>query len=496
MPSSNWTATANPISLAPITSSLDGSSPENVNYLNNGDKIALMAQYAAALATKTSLDEQATTLSISSAAFDTAVANISTSLIAAGAPSNWATAWPDGTTSGPWLNIQGNLGNLWAQVAAQQTALQTAISSANAATAQESAIAAALALLPGQSIVPNGSFGTGDTTGWVSQIGASIASLFGTLGSGKGLTMPAGSTAVSHSFPVVNGQVYAVTFNAYGAAGNSGVHLRVYYNTSAVPNCSDGITGSDTGFADLFAGTLPTSLPGTPTQYQWTAPSGATVASVAILDVGPDPVYLQGVQAIPYVMAQNILAGSITAGAIAAGAITANMITTGTLDASAVNVTNLNASNISTGTLDATKVVFSDGTSLTTASRMSVATASPTSNANLTTTAAAIPGLSFTSPTQAVTDCYMFNAALVIQVTPQGQVSTLTVDIYVDGVLNTTQQVPAYSPGGNTITVPMFAAITGLAAGTHTFAFYASAAGISEASTLIDTTYVLMQRVY
>jgi len=142
MPSSAWTETANSISLAPVTTAL-GSSPENINYLTNADKIALMAQYTAMLATKTTLDTTASNLGISSSFYDNACANISTTLINAGAPANWATTWPDGTTSGPWPNIQGDLATLWAQIASQQTALQSAISAAQAAAAEATAVAAA-----------------------------------------------------------------------------------------------------------------------------------------------------------------------------------------------------------------------------------------------------------------------------------------------------------------------------------------------------------------
>ncbi len=98
-----------------------------------------MAQYTAELAMKTSLDTLASTWSVSSTFYDNAVTAISTALINAGAPANWATTWPDGTTSGPWPNIQTSLANLWAQVATQRTALQSVISNAQAATAQAAA---------------------------------------------------------------------------------------------------------------------------------------------------------------------------------------------------------------------------------------------------------------------------------------------------------------------------------------------------------------------
>jgi len=142
MPNSPWTETGSSISLVPSTTTI-GSDPENVNYLSNQDKINLMAQYTAELAMKTSLDTLASTWSVSSTFYDNAVAGISSGLITAGAPSNWATTWPDGTTSGPWPGIQTSLANLWAQVATQRTALQSSISSAQAAAAQAAAVSAA-----------------------------------------------------------------------------------------------------------------------------------------------------------------------------------------------------------------------------------------------------------------------------------------------------------------------------------------------------------------
>jgi hypothetical protein len=50
MPNSAWTTTGSGISLVATQTALDGSSPENVNYLTNADKITLMAQYAGELA--------------------------------------------------------------------------------------------------------------------------------------------------------------------------------------------------------------------------------------------------------------------------------------------------------------------------------------------------------------------------------------------------------------------------------------------------------------
>jgi trimeric autotransporter adhesin len=142
MPNSAWTESGSSISLAATTTTIDTG---NVDYLTNSDKITLMAEYASELATKTSLDTTASSLSVSSTYYNNAVAAISTELIAVGAPSDWATTWPDGTTSGPWTGIQTSLSNLWAAIATQRTALQSSISNAQAEAAAEAAQTAAVA---------------------------------------------------------------------------------------------------------------------------------------------------------------------------------------------------------------------------------------------------------------------------------------------------------------------------------------------------------------
>jgi hypothetical protein len=135
--------TANTATTIASTATTNIAQINSTDYLTNTDKIALMAKYAAELATKTALDSQATTWGASSTYYDNAVGAISTALINAGAPSNWATIWPDGTTGGPWINVQTILSNLWGQVATQRTALQAAISAGQAAQAQSAAISAA-----------------------------------------------------------------------------------------------------------------------------------------------------------------------------------------------------------------------------------------------------------------------------------------------------------------------------------------------------------------
>ncbi len=148
MPNSPWTETGSSVSLVPTSSLIDGgSSPQNVNYITNSDKILLIAQYTAELQVKTQLDTTAGSLGVPTTNYDNAVAQINTSLTAVGAPASWATTWPDGTTSGPWTAIQTTLANDWSGIATARTSLQNAISAAQAsqqaAAAQAAAIAAA-----------------------------------------------------------------------------------------------------------------------------------------------------------------------------------------------------------------------------------------------------------------------------------------------------------------------------------------------------------------
>jgi hypothetical protein len=145
MPDSSWTETGSSISLIPTTTPIDpGSSPANANYLTNAYKAALMQQYAGELAMKTSLDSLATTWGCSATAYNNAVAAINTTITGfSGAPANWATIWPDGTMSGPWLGVQTLLAANWATIATQRTALQGAISAAQASAAQAASVAAA-----------------------------------------------------------------------------------------------------------------------------------------------------------------------------------------------------------------------------------------------------------------------------------------------------------------------------------------------------------------
>ena len=141
------TALQNAISQVGITNSGTNTTiiaqQNSASYLTNLDKITLMAQWSSELATQARLDAQASAASVSSTAYDNAVLNLSTQLISAGAPSNWATLWPDGTTSGPWVNIMMSLAALWATIATQRANLVNGIKAAGDAAAQSAAISAA-----------------------------------------------------------------------------------------------------------------------------------------------------------------------------------------------------------------------------------------------------------------------------------------------------------------------------------------------------------------
>jgi len=379
MPNSPWTETGSSISLVPSTTTI-GSDPENVNYLSNQDKINLMAQYTSELATKTSLDTLASTLSVSATAYDNAVAAISTALINAGAPSNWATTWPDGTTSGPWPGIQTSLSGLWATIATQRTTLQSTIS------ATQAAVSAA-------SVQPH-------IVAWAYASKPALPSS----------TYPSGYYAITSDYRTVQ------------------------------------VNSAGTAWVDIL-------------------------------------------------ISANGLFGTLDAGSINVINLNASNITTGTLNADNVAVTNLNASNITTGTLSATKVLFADGTALTTASRVLTSAVVPTSSLSLasaTYTYTKIPGFGWTVTTASSSDVYNVFASILSQTQ---STQTNVVALIVDGVLTNPYQ--AASIPGSSAAQAYFASITGLSAGTHTIAFYAKTSGSSTTDNVGNAgSYAICQRIF
>jgi hypothetical protein len=320
MPNSPWTETGSSISLVPTTTTI-GSDPENVNYLSNQDKINLMAQYTAELAMKTSLDTLTSTWSVSSTFYDNAVAAISTALINAGAPANWATTWPDGTTSGPWPGIQTSLANLWAQVATQRTALQSVISNAQAAAAQTTAIAAAA------------TDATNKMNAAITAVGLApvVVSSLPTL---PNATYPSGRLV----WNTADGQLYRSTGSAWTPL------------TVSAPDISGTLTAAQIASvaASQVTGQLTSAQVASISAAQLTGQITGTQISNGSIST---PQLAAGA-----VTAATIAANTITASQIAAGAITSTQIAAGTVTAANIAAGTIQASNIAAATITGDKI--------------------------------------------------------------------------------------------------------------------------------------------
>jgi hypothetical protein len=162
-----------------------------------------------------------------------------------------------------------------------------------------------------------------------------------------------------------------------------------------------------------------------------------------------------------------------------------------------VTVTNLNASNITTGTLSASKVLFSDGSALTTASRVVTYTASQTSNVSEegATTAIAIPGMSFSVTAASTSDVFNLWANFSGEQI-EGTVGTdLKIWLYVDGSAN--QDIDFEYPVLNiSQTGSLLMTLTGLSAGSHTLAFYMSPSTSSSGFELFVGSTAVCQRIF
>lgn len=143
--SAAYTTTGFSTTTSPAQSAQNGVNAINsVDALTNSDKIALMESWKAELQTQASLDASATALGITTAKteYDNAITALSTGLIAAGAPSNWAAVWPDGATLNA-TGIASSIATWWAAIASKRATLQVAISQAQSSAAQAAAISAA-----------------------------------------------------------------------------------------------------------------------------------------------------------------------------------------------------------------------------------------------------------------------------------------------------------------------------------------------------------------
>jgi hypothetical protein len=690
---SNDTANVNGVPSATVaanatTAATAVTQQNSTDYLTNSDKTALMQQYSAVLAQQTQLDSTATSLSVSHSAYDAAVAAINSTLIAAGAPSNWASIWPDGTTFGPAAGIQSSLAADFATVSGDATALQYDISAAQAAAAQSAAVSSAVATATANApavvsslpTLPNSTYPSGkmiwDTTTtqlylstgttWTSlavpavnisgtleaaqvaytsgstvqslqpaQAGADVTAdntaantnavgsisstaVTNTVQSTGGINFASGLHSNKNLDNIANGPSGTYTIQKYylqnGGAPqwfllgtwtftNGGTSLGltynggVGYNITAVQQCVSTVTvrsSNDTGAPNISGASWYsnggsdailglsvvaasgnngsggnwniyvelnsytnghwTISPAPGDDFVWSGSSasnpGAASSTVVIgtgghvlnaggtgLDAVNDGTSYQRISStyvsggVPLILeagqiaaniitgnqiaagtitANNILSGTITAGQIAAGAIgasqiaanaiTANMITSGTLNAATVDVINLSASNISTGTLSANMVLFPDGSELTTASRVLMATATCTSSVTPNSSGAitAIPGLGWTTTTLYATDVYNISALLLMDSPASDLGSTLTIALVLNGNLeyfaastSFTWTAPTY------LAMPFIASVTGLSPGSNTLQLYVGYPWSTGTGPLVEVgCYATCQRIY
>ena len=389
MPNSAWTESGASISLVPSTTPVSaGSDPENTNYLSNQDKINLMAQYAAELATKTTLDTTAASLSVSSTAYDNAVAAINTTLVNAGAPANWATTWPDGTTSGPWPGIQTALSGDWAQVAQQRAILQGYISAAQAAAAQAAAVAAAVSAA--QTSITNAintalaalktafflgkwwnapfPSGGGDLAAQPAAVTMDQSINYSTPLSGtpdypwESVSLePSGMTTATNFYARWTGYVIAGEAGTYTFGVNSDDGANLYVNgVQLVSNLPNGQGANDTSCEYTQSGTIALSAGQVvPVILEWENTGGpGGIQFIMTPPGGPAQLAVAGTSTIPgsSITAQSITANQIAAGAITAALIAAGTITAGQIAAGAITATQLAAGSVTANALAANSV--------------------------------------------------------------------------------------------------------------------------------------------
>jgi hypothetical protein len=132
----------------------------------------------------------------------------------------------------------------------------------------------------------------------------------------------------------------------------------------------------------------------------------------------------------------------------------------------------MNASNITTGTMSAAKVLFTDGTALTTANRVQTFTASVSASALLSTSGfGVVPGLSISVTAAGASDVFNVSASLILTATAYAIAEIRAV---ADSAIKS--DVSYTIPGATGyIVVPVLCSITGLSAGTHTISIQAYA---------------------
>ena len=309
----------------------------SASYMTNLDKINFVAQWVAEANIQTALDAQAVASGVSHTAYDNAVSNVSTGLITAGAPSNWASIWPDGTTSGPWTNVMLTINSLWAAVATQRAGLQASISSAGAAAAQAAAISAAatdattkmnsaIVLVPANvtslPTLPSASYPAGKLvmlttnsqlyqvntagTSWVSPTVAA-SQITGTLAAAQVASLAASQ---------ITGQLSSAQIAAVNAAAVSG-----QLTASQIASVNAASVGSGLTSAQISS-VAATALTGTLVDAQIASGISASKLSGTLSGASVPTSQLTG-----YVQAAQIQANSIGANQIAANAIVAGSLT-------------------------------------------------------------------------------------------------------------------------------------------------------------------------
>ena len=288
--------------------------------LTNSDKISLIAQWSAELAIQGSntivgsLDYTANQYGLSHSSYDSAIMALSSGLIALGAPSNWATLWPDGTTFIA-ANVCTDLAGWWATINADRTALQASISGylgslASAAAALTPSIVASLPSLPNASY-PAGKLVMLSTTSQLWQVNT------------------AGTTWVT---PIVYAAQVSGTLPAAQIGAGLTASQIASVNAAAV---GAGLTGSQIAANTITGGNI---VAGSITGGNIAA--GAITASLIAANT-----ITAGQIAANCITATQIQAGSISTACLAAGVITAAQ-----LQATLILSTVIQSSNYVAGT--------------------------------------------------------------------------------------------------------------------------------------------------
>jgi hypothetical protein len=153
-------------------------------------------------------------------------------------------------------------------------------------------------------LIPNGDFLLRNIQGW-------FTAPFGTPEGSAGYDSNSNSIdlqnymVASPTFAIQPGNKYRFTFNAAVArsgSGSSTFYLRVYWGDHYSPNITDFIAGSSTGLLDFVSNSdLPTGF--TAHTFDWTAPSGASFASLSAFASGADTLVLKNAVAQDYAAA-------------------------------------------------------------------------------------------------------------------------------------------------------------------------------------------------